>query len=98
MNQLPCNSLYCVPGRLVQLIWFYNTIDGAQKAANDDFHRWTLIISPVSSLEPWLHNPEQTCSMKGPCSQNLIWIGAALCLSVDVMLCSGAVAVKTCLI
>lgn len=50
MNQLPCNSLYCVPGRLVQLIWFYDTIDQAQKAANDGFHGPCvnmLIISPV---------------------------------------------------
>lgn len=35
MNQLPCNSLYCVPGRLIQLIWFYNIIDQEQKAGND---------------------------------------------------------------
>lgn len=38
MNQLPCNSLYCVPGRFVQLIWFYNTVDQAQKAVNDGLH------------------------------------------------------------
>lgn len=50
MNQLPCNSLYCVPGRLVQLIWFCDTIDQAQKAANDGVHRPCvnmLIISLV---------------------------------------------------
>lgn len=36
MNQLPCNSLYCVPGRLVKLIWFYNSVDQAQKQVMTD--------------------------------------------------------------
>lgn len=67
---MPCNSLYCVSGRLVQLICSYNTVDQTQKAVNDGFHKQhvNVVIIPllfIASNSSFLH---KGADMDLPCS------------------------------
>lgn len=101
MNQLPCNSLYRVPGRLVQLI--YNTVDKAQNALNDGFHRPCVDMLRISSalikeLNILSKHPHKRDSVGCAQTEKNRINHPILFLSARVMLCLEVVDVKMCLI